>query len=200
MPKATDTYGQFYAQDRKAWREWLEKHHANTQGIWLIYYKKNSSKTRVPYADAVEEALCFGWIDGQLRPGNEEFYLQLFTPRKEKSGWSKLNKERVEKLTAAGLMAEAGHKAINVARENGTWEKLDKIEAHEMPPEMEKALSKNKKAKAYFESSSPSSRKYFIYWITNAKLPATRAKRIEELINAFNKGEKPAHFNRPTKK
>lgn len=200
MPKATDTYSQFYAKDRKAWRKWLEKNHASAPGIWLIYYKKDSGKSRVPYDEAVEEALCFGWIDSTARPGNEEYYIQLFTPRKPKSGWSKLNKERIEKLTAAGLMAEAGHLAINIAKENGTWEKLDKIEAHEMPPEMEKALAKNKKAKAYFESSSPSSRKYYIYWITNAKLPATRAKRIDELITAFNKGEKPAHFIRPPKK
>lgn len=200
MAKAIDAFEQYYAKDRKAWRKWLEKNHKTSPGIWLIYYKKDSGKTRVPYDDAVEEALCFGWIDSTLRRGNEDYYMQLFMPRKEKSGWSRLNKERIEKLIANGLMTPAGIKAIDIAKANGSWAKLDTIESHEMPPEMEKAFKKNKAAKKYFDTLGPSTRKYMIHWIANAKLSETRTKRLAELIPALAEGKKPAHFIRPAKK
>ena len=99
-------YEQYYAKDRKAWRAWLKKHHNKAPGVWLVYYKKESGKSRLPYADAVEEALCFGWIDSTSRPMDEERYMQLFTPRKPKSVWSALNKQRVEKLIANGQMTD----------------------------------------------------------------------------------------------
>src|SRR5437762_13424470 len=105
----------YYPKDRKAWRNWLMKYHSKEPGIWLIYYKKDSGKTRVSYNDAVEEALCFGWIDSTLRPGDEYYYMQLFMPRKPKSGWSKLNKERIKKLISNGLMTAAGIKTIDIA-------------------------------------------------------------------------------------
>jgi uncharacterized protein YdeI (YjbR/CyaY-like superfamily) len=200
MTKAIDAFDQYYAKDRKAWRKWLLQNHNSSPGVWLIYYKKDSGKSRVPYDDAVEEALCFGWIDSTLRPGDEHYYMQLFMPRKEKSGWSKLNKERIIKLTANGLMTSAGLKAIDIAKENGSWNKLDKIESHELPPEMEKAFKNSKAARKYFDTLGPSTRKYMIYWITNAKLPETRAKRLAELIPALAEGKKPAHFLRPAKK
>lgn len=196
MAGIIDNFEQYYAKDRKAWRKWLEKNHAKAPGIWLIYYKKDSGKTRVPYADAVEEALCFGWIDSTSRPGDEEYYMQLFMPRKPKSGWSKLNKERIEKLIAEKQMMPAGLASIATAKENGSWSKLDDIESHTMPAEMKKAFTANKKAKKIFDSQSPSTRKYMIYWVAMAKLAETRAKRINEIITAFNNGEKPAHFIR----
>ena len=126
--------------------------------------------------------------------------MQLFTQRKPASGWSKLNKDRVERLIKEGLMTPAGMEKINTAKENGHWTKLDKIEAHEMPPEMEKAFKKNKAAKKHFDTLGPSTRKYMIHWISNAKLPATRAKRLDELIPALAEGKMPAHFIRPAKK
>lgn len=197
MPNISDSFEKYYAKDRKEWRKWLQKNHKTCVGIWLIYYKKGSGKTRVPYDEAVEEALCFGWIDATLRPGDDHHYMQLFTPRKPKSGWSKLNKERVEKLIETGLMTPAGLEKIEVAKENGTWSKLDHIEAFVVPPELKKALTANKKAKKFFDGlNSPSPKKYVLYWISSAKQEATRAKRVAEFIDAANEGKLPERFLR----
>ncbi len=140
MAKGIDKTTTFYSKDRKAWRNWLEKNHNASPGIWLIYYKKDSGKSRVAYADAVEEALCFGWIDSTMNPIDADSYMQLFTPRKEKSGWSKLNKERVEKLIQLGLMTDAGMKKIELAKKHETWNKLDHIEAFTIPPRFTKGI------------------------------------------------------------
>lgn len=196
MTKFMDSISQYYAKDRKAWRKWLEKNHKTSPGIWLIYYKKESGKTRVPYADAVEEALCFGWIDSTQRPGDADYYMQMFTPRKPKSGWSKLNKERIENLVANGLMTAAGIEKIELAKQNGHWEKLDNIEALVMPPEMEKAFAKNKAAKKFFDAQSKSNRKAMIHRVTHAKLPETRAKRIALIVEANAKGMLPDYMIR----
>ena len=137
----------FHAKDRKAWRSWLEKNHCKSPGIWLIYDKKSAGKKRLAYADAVEEALCFGWIDSTLRSLDDERYMQRFTPRKAKSGWSGLNKRRIEKMIAEGLMTKTGLEKIEQAKKDGSWGSLDHIDAIQLPEDFEKALSKNKKAK-----------------------------------------------------
>jgi uncharacterized protein YdeI (YjbR/CyaY-like superfamily) len=188
------TYDTYYAKDRKAWRKWLEKNHLTSAGIWLIYYKKDSGKTRVPYADAVEEALCFGWIDTTLNPRDEDSYMQLFTPRKHKSGWSKLNKDRVEKLIEQGLMTPAGLEKIEAAKHHGTWAKLDHIESFTPPPELEKAFKANKKAKAFFDTLGKTNKKYILYYINNVKGEELKAKRIQEIIAAANEGKMPDRF------
>jgi uncharacterized protein YdeI (YjbR/CyaY-like superfamily) len=174
----------YYAKDRKAWRNWLQKYHSTEPGVWLIYYKKDSGKTRVSYADAVEEALCFGWIDSIMKPIDKEKYAQKFTPRKTKSVWSALNKSRVEKLTAQKLMAPAGMAIIEAGKKNGSWGKLDHVESFMVPPDLEKLFAKNKKVLKYFEGLAKSSRKQWLYRLHNAKLPETRAKRIAELVEA----------------
>lgn len=197
MASLIDSFEKYYPEDRKAWRKWLEKNHKKSPGIWVVYYKKGSGKPRVAYADAVEEALCFGWIDTTSRPGDEHHYIQLFMPRKPKSGWSKLNKERVEKLIKEGLMTEAGMEKIELAKKNGTWNKLDAIESFTVPAELEKALSlkKNQKARKFFDGlNMPSPKKYVIYWISSAKQTETRAKRVAEFIESANKGKLPARF------
>ena len=196
IPK-TNTY---YAKDRKAWRKWLEKNHTSSAGVWLIYYKKNSGKTRVDYAHAVEEALCFGWIDSTLNPIDEGSYMQLFTPRKTKSGWSKLNKERVEKLMEEGLMAAAGLEKIQMAKENGTWNKIDHIESFTVPPLLEKAFAKNKTAKAFFDTLSNTNKKYILYFINNVKNEEIKLKRIAEIIAAANQNRMHERFIRPVTK
>ena len=117
MAKAIDKSVTFYAPNRAEWRQWLQTNHKTSNGVWLIYYKKNSGKTRVPYDEAVEEALCFGWIDSTLNPIDDLCYMQLYMPRKDKSGWSKLNKDRVEKLTNLGLMTVAGQEKIDIAKQ-----------------------------------------------------------------------------------
>jgi uncharacterized protein YdeI (YjbR/CyaY-like superfamily) len=194
MGNTIDKANRYYAKDRKAWRKWLEKNHKDSTGIWLVYYKKNSGKTRVEYADAVEEALCFGWIDSTLNPIDEDSYMQLFTPRKPKSGWSKLNKERVERLIEQGLMTPAGMEKIEVAKKHGTWDKLDHIESFTVPPELERAFKANKKAKKFFESLGKTNKKYILYYVNNVKGTEKKAARIKEIVDAGNEGRMPDRY------
>lgn len=171
----------YYAKDRKAWRNWLIKNHLKEPGVWLIYYKKNSGKTRVPYVDSVEEALCFGWIDSIMKPIDEEKYMQKFTPRKIKSVWSALNKSRIEKLITQKLMMPAGLEIIETGKKNGSWAQLDHVESFIVPADLKKFFAKNKKVLKYFEELSRSRQKQWLYRLHNARLPATRAKRLEAL-------------------
>ncbi|MFI5187730.1 MAG: YdeI family protein [Chitinophagales bacterium] len=185
----------FYAKDRKAWREWLEKNHVKSPGIWLIYYKKTSGKKRLEYNDAVEEALCFGWIDSTTRPLNEEKYLQRFTPRKPKSGWSKLNKQRIERMMEQDLMTKAGLEIIEIAKKNESWESLDKIYApieHLLiPDDLARAFSKNKKARINFENFPVFTRRQFLYWINSAKRDETRKARVKLAVLMCAANKKP---------
>ncbi|HYF30899.1 MAG TPA: YdeI/OmpD-associated family protein [Chitinophagaceae bacterium] len=180
----------YYARNRKAWRAWLLKHHAKSPGVWLIYYKKESGKPRVEYADAVEEALCFGWIDSTMRPLDEDRYMQRFTPRKPKSVWSALNKSRIEKLMGQGLMMPAGLEAIDTAKKNGSWTSIDHVENLEMPAALTRALNKNKAALKHFNQASRTYRKQVLYRINSAKLPETRARRIAEMVKMMGEGKK----------
>ena len=174
----------FYPKDRKAWRKWLEKNHATSPGIWLIYYKKSSGKPRVEYNDAVEEALCFGWIDSTMRPLDEVSYIQRFSPRKPKSVWSALNKTRIEKLLKEGLMTAAGLEKIDIAKKNGSWTTIDHVENLEIPADLAKAFSKNKKAWKNFQAFGKFRKKQMLYRVGMAKLPETRKLRIAQVITA----------------
>jgi uncharacterized protein YdeI (YjbR/CyaY-like superfamily) len=182
----------YCAKDRKAWRRWLEKNHAKSPGVWLIYYKKTSGKKRLDYNDAVEEALCFGWIDSTLRPIDDEKYMQRFTPRKTKSGWSGLNKQRITRMIEQGLMTSAGLYKIEIAKKDGSWENLDHIHAVELPDDFEKALSKNKKAKMNFENFPLFTKKQFLYHINLAKRPETRKERIKLSVRMAAANKKPS--------
>jgi uncharacterized protein YdeI (YjbR/CyaY-like superfamily) len=185
----------YFAKDRKAWRKWLEKNHATSPGIWLIYYKKTSSKKRLEYSDAVEEALCFGWIDSTARPMDEEKYMQRFTPRKPKSGWSNLNKQRIERMIEQSLMTAAGLEKIDSAKKNGSWESLDKIyvpvEQLQIPSDLAKEFSRNKKAKNNFENFAVFTRRQFLYWINAAKRDDTRKERIKLAVMMCAANKKP---------
>ncbi len=185
-----------YAKDRKAWRTWLEKNHAKSPGVWLIYYKKNSGKKRLEYNDAVEEALCFGWIDSTSRPLDEKKYMQRFTPRKIKSGWSSLNKERIQRMIDQGLMSAAGLAKIGIAKKNGSWESLDKIyapvEQLEIPEDLAKAYSKNKKAKTNFENFPVFTRRQFLCWISSAKREETRKARVKHAVLMCAANKRPS--------
>jgi len=193
-------YNQFHPKTRHAWRKWLEKNHAVAPGIWLIYYKKDTGKRRLSYAEAVEEALCFGWIDSLPRKLDEERTMLKFTPRKPKSVWSELNKKRIEQLIYAGLMTKAGLLRIELAKKNGSWDTLTNSDQHAnkntLPPDLEKALKKNKKALENFNAFSHSYRKRFFYWIDSAKRDETRKARIEQtiLMAAANKKPGPTGF------
>jgi len=190
MPSAADT---FYAKDRRAWRAWLQKNHSTSSEIWLIYFKKHTGQQRLAYNDAVEEALCFGWIDGMIKPIDPQKYMQRFSPRKVKSRWSSLNKQRVEKMIRQGLMTAAGLQTIAVARKNGSWDAPARtyttVDPTQIPGDLAKAFSKNKRAKTNFENFSFSTRKQFLSWITSAKRDETREARIKQtlLMSAANK-------------
>jgi len=173
------------------WREWLEKNYTLTQGIWLRIYKKDSGKATVFYPEALDEALCFGWIDGQKKPYDEESWLQKFTPRRAKSNWSKINTEHAERLTKAGKMHTAGLKAIEEAKADGRWEQAYQGQRFmEIPDDFMAELNKNKKAKAFFETLNKVNLYAIGYRLQTAKRAETRQKRIVQFIEMFAKGEK----------
>jgi uncharacterized protein YdeI (YjbR/CyaY-like superfamily) len=174
-------------KSRAAWRAWLEKNHASSSGIWLVYAKKHTGIPSLTYADAVEEALCFGWIDSLLHPIDDSFYKQVFTPRKLASRWSALNKRRVEKLIAAGHMTAAGMKTIELAKTTGTWEAHAETEALTMPPELKKALDGNASARKNWPTYTASQQKGFLRMLQDAKTPDTRAKRIARILDIVSK-------------
>jgi uncharacterized protein YdeI (YjbR/CyaY-like superfamily) len=195
MPKVSlSNFEKVYAKDRAAFREWLEQNHSTAPGIWLVYYKKNSGKPSISYPEAVKEALCFGWIDSKVNAVDNERYMQVFTPRKAKSVWSALNKRYIAELLEQGLMMEAGLERIEIAKQNGMWESLDKVEALELPDELVKAFKKNKLAKANFEKFPPSSRKLILQWLASAKRDETRQKRIEETVTLAAQNIKANHY------
>lgn len=176
-----------HPKSRAEWRKWLEENHTRNEGVWLIMYKKGTGKPRVDYAEAVEEALCFGWIDSKGNKLDDERSMLWMAPRKPKTGWSKLNKERIEKLIKSGLMTSAGLAKINAAKKDGTWNALDAIEALEIPPDLAKAFSKNKTAREYFDAFPRSVKRGILEWIASAKKPETRANRIEETVTKAEK-------------
>lgn len=180
MPGYAKEYERLYTADRAEWRAWLVENHDIAKGVWLIYYKKESGKPRVSYDEAVEEALCFGWIDSVVSKIDEESYMQLFTPRKTKSGWSRTNKLRIERLLATGLMESAGLKSIEIAKENGTWESLDEVENLTVPDDLQEALVQQPPALENFTAFSRSAKKLILVWIYSAKRPETRMKRVLE--------------------
>ena len=186
MPK-TQSLSLVQPKSRKAWRAWLEKNHASSSGIWLVYAKKHTGIPSLTYAEAVEEALCFGWIDSLVHPIDDSLYKQIFTPRKEKSLWSALNRKRVERLAAGGLMTAAGIKLIDLAKKSGTWEAHAPSETLTIPAELKKALNANASAKKNWPTYTESQRKMFLYMVNGAKRPETRAKRVARVIEIVSK-------------
>ncbi|MGM3306920.1 YdeI/OmpD-associated family protein [Anabaena sp. WFMT] len=191
MPKFEDQLETIYATDRQEWREWLEKNHLTSPGIWLIYYKVKSGKPSVKYSEAVKQALCFGWIDSKVKSLDAERYQQIFTPRKPKSVWSKLNKQYIEELIEQGLMTEVGLEKIQAAKQNGSWKALDAIEALIIPIDLKQALEVNSSANLNFEAFSNSLKKNILFWIDSAKRPETRLKRIEQTIISSAQNRNP---------
>ena len=192
---AVTEYKSYHPKTRKAWRQWLEKNHRESPGIWLVYYKAESGKPRLAYADAVEEALCFGWIDSLPQKLDEERSMLKFTPRKTKSVWSATNKQRVEVLIRDGQMMPAGLAAIQLAKTNGSWDTLTVSDQHAVantiPPDLAKLFRQNKKAEAHFRQFSMSIRKQFLSWIDSAKKPETRKARLLQTILMAELNRKP---------
>ena len=185
---------QVYVADRAAWRQWLATHHATSPGIWLVFDKKSSRADRLAYVDAVEEALCYGWIDSTVRTLDDARYVQLMAPRKPKSTWAATNKARVERLIAQGLMAEAGLASIERAKENGSWSSLDAVEALVVPDDLTRALRALPGAAKKFAALAPSTRKGFLGWISQAVRAETRAHRVAHVVQFVASNQKSGQF------
>ena len=178
-----------HPESRAAWRAWLQEHHRQDSGVWLVSWKKRTGKPTVSYEEAVEEALCFGWIDGVLGRVDDDRSMQWFAQRRPKSTWARTNKERVARLEAAGLMTDAGREAVERARANGSWESLDAIDALVVPGDLAAALAGRPGARELFEASSVSVRRSALAWVYQAKRPATRAARVEQVAVIAERGE-----------
>ena len=190
----------FYAKDAADWRKWLEEHHQSKQSIWLVIYKKNSGVPSVYYPEAVDEALCFGWVDSKPNKRDDKSYYQFFSQRNPKSNWSRVNKEKVARLTAAGKMAAAGQAMVAEAKKRGTWDALNDVENLVIPDDLQIALEKVPKALEYFTAFPKSTRRSILEWILNAKKPETRAKRIEETARLAGENIRANQYRQPKKK
>ena len=179
-PPASPPPNSTHPKTRAAWRAWLAKHHTQTAGVWLISYKKATGKPAVSYDEAVEEALCFGWVDSKGNKLDDERTMLWFAPRKPGSGWSRPNKLRVERLIRDGQMRPAGLAKIEAARLDGSWAALDAVEALEIPADLAAALAAHAAAKTHFDAFPRSVKRSILEWISMAKRPETRAKRVLE--------------------
>ena len=181
-----------YIENRNEWRQWLAHNHDKEQkGIWLVFYKKGSAQTSLDYEEAVEEALCFGWIDSIIRNIDREKYVRKFTPRKIDSRWSELNKKRVAKVIIEGKMTEYGRLKMKAAKKSGLWDKDDRPQVNiKIQKEFADALKKNIKAKEFYNKLAPSYKKNFIAWIQAAKQQQTKNRRIKESIFLLAQGKK----------
>ncbi|MFQ6084488.1 MAG: YdeI family protein [Candidatus Aminicenantia bacterium] len=182
---------QLYVKTRDEWKNWLSKHHNRETEVWLIFFKKETRKPSIEYGAAVEEALCFGWIDSIIKKIDDTKYARKFTPRKDNSKWSELNKKRTEKMIREGRMTEFGLVKIDAAKKAGYWDKLESPDiSFDLPLEFEQALAQNKKANENFKKLAPTYQKQYIGWIAVAKRQETKERRIKESIVLLQKGEK----------
>ncbi|MBN2266399.1 MAG: YdeI/OmpD-associated family protein [Candidatus Aminicenantes bacterium] len=179
---------------RKAadWRAWLEKNHATASEIWIAYYKKGSGKRSVTYREALDEALCYGWIDSTIRRVNGERYMQRYTPRKPGSIWSARNKSHIARLAKAGRMAPPGAAKVEAARRDGSWDRLRAIDPNpETPPDLLAELEMHAGDEALWAKLAPSHKKMYAWWILDAKRPETRSRRIRETVEKLRAGRRP---------
>lgn len=173
----------FYPENKAEWRAWLNDNHALKPSVWVVFYKKITGMPTVSWSEAVDEALCFGWIDSIGKPLDGERFMQFFCKRKPNSTWSKINKDRVSALLEAGLMTPAGQHCIDVAKQNGSWTMLDDVEALILPKDLSVAFDSRPEALAYFTVLSRSVKKSILQWLVLAKRPETRANRIAAVIS-----------------
>lgn len=184
----------FYPKTKSVWRKWLLKNHLTKQSVWVVFYNKKSNKKSISWSDAVDVALWFGWIDSKKIKIDSEKSHQFFSKRKHTSTLSKINKDKIEKLTEQNLMVEPGFKSIEIAKQNSSWTILDEVEALIIPKDLELELDKNVAAREFYESLSKSARKAILQWILLAKRAETRQARIIEIIEHAVKKQKPKHM------
>ena len=188
--KSTDLPIKPFATKTK-WVDWLAEQHDKSSGVWLKLAKKDSGVKSITYEEALDVALCYGWIDGQQKGFDDQYWLQKFTPRGAKSIWSKINTEKAERLIAKGEMKPAGLKAIEAAKHDGRWEAAYASQKNiTIPEDFQAALDKNEKAKASFTTLKSAEKYSFLFRLHNAKKPETRAKHIQQFVEKLEKGEK----------
>jgi uncharacterized protein YdeI (YjbR/CyaY-like superfamily) len=180
----------YHPLDRAAWRAWLEVNHGSLRGVWVATWRRPSGLDGLPYVEVVEEALCFGWIDSTVNVLDEDRRLQLMTPRRPRSPWTRLNRRRVADLEARGLMTDAGRRAVEVARANGWWTIYDPVEDLLEPDELAAALDGSPAARAAWDEFPPSARKQMLWWVVGAARPDTRAKRIATIVTEAEHGRR----------
>jgi len=179
-------------RNRAAWRRWLESNHESADEIWLLFYKKHTGKQSVRYEEAVEEALCYGWIDSKLKRIDDEKHMQRYTPRKKGSNWASSNKKRVTRLIAEGQMTEAGLRKIEQAKKDGSWKRLDEMaKPGRIPKDLNEALKADPTAKKNFNAFTKSQRSQYLGWLNSAKRPETRSKRIAQIVERAAANIKP---------
>lgn len=172
----------YHPVDLAAWRSWLVANHETARGVWVATWRKQSGLERVPYAELVEEAICFGWIDSTMNTLDDDRGLQLMTPRKAKSSWTRLNRRRVEAMEAKGKMTDAGRRAVEVAQANGWWTRYDAVEDLIEPDELTAALDASAVARAAWDASTPSARKLLLWGLVSAERAETRARRAAKIV------------------
>jgi len=173
-----------------AWRRWLAANHARTAGVWLVTWKASAPGLTIGYEEAVEQALCFGWVDSKAKGVDAERTMLWFAPRRTRSGWARTNKQRIERLTAAGLMAPAGQAVIDAAKADGSWTLLDDVEDLVVPPDLAAALDAHPGARKNWDAFPRSPRRAMLVWLVEAKRPQTRAKRVAEIAERAAAGER----------
>lgn len=180
----------YHAESRPQLRSWLEANHDTARGVWWCSWRSGTDKPRCPYPDGVEEAICFGWIDSTMNTLDEERGLQLLTPRKAKSSWTRLNRQRVDDMEAAGKMTEAGRRATQVAQDNGWWTIYDPVEDLIEPAPLAAALDANAAARAAWDQFTPSARKMMLWWVISAAQDDTKQRRIDTIVTKAELGER----------
>jgi uncharacterized protein YdeI (YjbR/CyaY-like superfamily) len=183
-------YELVHLEDRAAWRRWLERHHATAKGVWLVSWRTQTGKPRLDYDALVEEALCFGWIDGHQKPVDDERIMQLLTPRRPGSAWASSNRKRVASLEQADAMAEAGRRVVEAAKADGSWSRYDSADALEIPTDLKAVLATNAAAVRKFDAFTDAAKRAILRWLIDAKRPETRAKRIAETVRLAAQNER----------
>lgn len=184
---------ELYFKNANEWRNWLDENHSTSLGVYLLFYRVNSKYESMRWEEAVQVALCYGWIDSTVRKVDDERRKQAFGPRKDKSVWSKVNKNYVEKLIASNLMHESGLKKIAIAKQNGSWESLDNVENLIIPMDLQSAFDRNPIALTNYQNFSFHYRKSYLYWLNQAKRPETRTNRIVEIVKLCELNVKTRH-------
>jgi len=177
--------------DRQEWREWLDKNHSSSDGAWLVTGHPKSGVPQIDYEAAIQEALCFGWVDGQSGSVDERRSKLYFAPRRAGSPWSRYNKRRIEQVTAAGLMTSSGLAVIERAREDGSWTIFDSVDRLELPAELEEALDSRANARANWEAWPDGAKRFVLSSIALAKRPETKSRRAQAAAEAAERNERP---------